>query len=168
MRDRPGRVHRLHVGLAIVAAALTCTAASTATAAGGFIGKPVVVYHRAHGTLYYETFVRLTKAAPRKSNGSIAAGATINGFGPELDFAAGADTTGGFTSSGRRAAHCYMQSTLDLLSKPSASLRRPRRGQLVHIKVIRQGRPVLNSSARLLPGGAAAQRAVAALNCSRR
>jgi hypothetical protein len=155
-------------GMAAVTIALAAvTAAPDATAATGFVGKPVVVYHHAHGTLYFETFVRLTSAAPRKANGSIAAGATVNDFGPDLDFANGSDTTGGFTGSGRSAAHCYLQSTFNLLTKPPASLRSPRTGQLVNVKVIRQGQSTLKALARLMPGGATAKKAVAALRCSK-
>jgi hypothetical protein len=155
------------VTAAAAVAAAAWTTAPGASAATGFVGKPVVVYHHAHGTLYFETFVRLTSAAPTKSNGSIAAGATVNDFGPDLDFANGSDTTGGFTRSGRSAAHCYLQSTFNLLTKPPASLRSPRSGQLVNVKVIRKGQSTLKASARLMPGGSAANKAVAALRCSK-
>jgi hypothetical protein len=137
---------------AIATAFVVTAGPAIGSGAVGVVGTPVATYHHDKDGISFEVVAKLTKPALRQSNGSPEAGALIDGWGPTFDFGINTDSVGGFSSFGKPAQLCYLQSTIDLIGKPPAGLQHPTSGQTASVRVVLDGQPSVTKTEHLLAG----------------
>lgn len=159
--------------LLLLASAALVAPAAAAPSEYRLVGAPVVVYHYPEsGNVYFDILVRTNRALPRQENGSIVAGARVDGYGPDLNFTREQESVGGFSrgSSDRGAPYCYSQTTLNVIAPPTGEISRPRAGRRVRVDVYIKGQDdPLSDTVELRRGGTDAvfRRARRDLGCTR-
>jgi hypothetical protein len=108
--------------------------------AAGFtlVGTPIAVYGRDVGQPIYFVYVRLSRAVPRNSNGSLAAAVRLGGLG--LSRPPTSSSMGFLSAPSRVGHHCYEQQLVLPQGPYPPKMGDPRPGRRLSVEVFIRGR----------------------------